>query len=1324
MFKNLLIFCIAFSFVLSFSTHASTKKLTRVLCLASYDTKVQGLDSIDPEAVKKYAEMGYELHFDYYQKIKPETIYSYPVVVGMIPQLHAGTNPISPKLATAIDNYLKKGGGFILIPAPSYYGGEDFVKQLNPWLKKYGVQLLNEIPQDPAHQEELVRVLAYRYLSTTNLKKHPVTAGINKVWLPLSFSNNYLRTHTMTISPEWQAVVNGEATTVTYPFSKIRKGNMEPGTYQTEPPFLAVRKWGRGHLAVFTTASRYFVFDAYHRAFGDGFVMKNGGLKLMTNLFKYVSANAGKFKEATVTKSEKMSVIKGNVPIIIRKAKWLEFVLKNYMPKEYGVKYYVDCGALSDLPYSPSRQFGYVDIPYTNWLIRWAWSEIFHATASNSRAFDIKELKYRFDALQENKTYKLGIMVWAYQHEGARDVVVKSNGKIIDVIELPKFKDQQGPLFKVIDIPAAVANSKSITLTFSRGKNGSGVFSSVCELWLWEKDAPALSSKAIIGRFESPSAGVREAFTDLKNFEGLIGAVSNHCGGRNTVAEMAQAAKEAGLQFLIFTDPLNKLTAAKLEKLRADCKAASSDDFTALPGIQLSAGYADKNYVSENPNVAGKISAYFWGAVRQLPTVEALKSPYSLFWKFFGGEYCAGKRTPANLLTPGRNGISPFFQRFWRGLDVLTFDVDGKITDDSRKLFDDLLASGYGPYPRVSGKYLSVKDIKKATKGWKVAILARDQKVMPLYHYSSCVSNGPKILKYAFSFDHMREAECGGGILFRDNAWVYANIKLTHTAPLTDVKLYKNGQLIRHWRPNKKIFEILEPLKIAEQAELSMHVKAADGTEARTGRFQTLDHSFMNGMCADNQNSICNLTRKPSAYQRDERELYLQHSYWHTGEAAGQLGVMVDYRELVPRIIETGIVQLCKNFIPMPEIHLSNGKIEKQIFAEMRIVGGSRDYNQVQYKYNTPDCYLKTKLKITNFRPHVNGSTAVLLEGESVAQKDIGAGELKKLRILSMAMMPPLPSLWKYTCINSKNELVTGEFASLKRSSKAVELNKKSGIMIWPNDLANLMVFPLDDNSYTVSFDNLKGVWNGREHFELNSNIKGLKREEKFSWRILVLLNPADVKTAEALFDFKKQFTEFYRKVEVKHGKLLKADYVIDVEAEDNCGVFEFTESSSVLVPLRLRNLNDNVSSGIVTDGKIKLLGTNNGILNGVVKAIPGKEIFAGNLIVCDNPNVIVEWAGTHLDGVRLHVHNPTQKTLDVKLGINKSLRNFMNYQGKLKIKAGESIWIWGRDAVSVVENTGFQVKAVDLKGKSMNIITSGNKLTVINDRFKDTTVN
>jgi hypothetical protein len=87
-------------------------------------------------------------------------------------------------------------------------------------------------------------------------------------------------------------------------------------------------------------------------------------------------------------------------------------------------------------------------------------------------------------------------------------------------------------------------------------------------------------------------------------------------------------------------------------------------------------------------------------------------------------------------------------------------------------------------------------------------------------------------------------------------------------------------------------------------------------------------------------------------------------------------------------------------------------------------------------------------------------------------------------------------------------------------------------------------------------------------------------------------------------------------------------------------------------------------------------------------------------------------------------VHNPAQKALEVKLETNKNLQDFINYQGKLKIKAGQSIWIWGRDAVSVIEKPGFQVKTVDLKGKSMNIISSGNKLTYIKDRFKYTTVN
>ena len=68
---------------------------------------------------------------------------------------------------------------------------------------------------------------------------------------------------------------------------------------------------------------------------------------------------------------------------------------------------------------------------------------------------------------------------------------------------------------------------------------------------------------------------------------GLVGIHSSHSDGESTVAEYAQEAKRLGLKFLIFTDPLASLTEAKLEQLRADCAANSSDDFFCCPGVEF-----------------------------------------------------------------------------------------------------------------------------------------------------------------------------------------------------------------------------------------------------------------------------------------------------------------------------------------------------------------------------------------------------------------------------------------------------------------------------------------------------------------------------------------------------------------------------------------------------------------------------------------------------------------------------------------------------------------------------------------------------------------
>jgi hypothetical protein len=72
--------------------------------------------------------------------------------------------------------------------------------------------------------------------------------------------------------------------------------------------------------------------------------------------------------------------------------------------------------------------------------------------------------------------------------------------------------------------------------------------------------------------------------------KGIIGAHSSYSDGENSVQEYADAAKDAGLSFIVFTDPLELLTPEKFEALKKDCKTASGKRFYACPGIEFSDG--------------------------------------------------------------------------------------------------------------------------------------------------------------------------------------------------------------------------------------------------------------------------------------------------------------------------------------------------------------------------------------------------------------------------------------------------------------------------------------------------------------------------------------------------------------------------------------------------------------------------------------------------------------------------------------------------------------------------------------------------------------
>lgn len=139
----------------------------------------------------------------------------------------------------------------------------------------------------------------------------------------------------------------------------------------------------------------------------------------------------------------------------------------------------------------------------------------------------------------------------------------------------------------------------------TRGNNAAGLPSFTLRLllnaygWLSE---PALSNPELGGHVNPPyqaiqyNASVEWDSRQLndqseKGSRGIFGAVSSYAGGKGSVAEYVQAARTAGLQFIVFADPLEKLTPESLGNLKADCAQASADgSFYACPGVEFSDG--------------------------------------------------------------------------------------------------------------------------------------------------------------------------------------------------------------------------------------------------------------------------------------------------------------------------------------------------------------------------------------------------------------------------------------------------------------------------------------------------------------------------------------------------------------------------------------------------------------------------------------------------------------------------------------------------------------------------------------------------------------
>jgi hypothetical protein len=242
----------------------------------------------DKEAERKQPEF---LKYDPYRKelLKhgiDATLYQLPLDAKRLRQYHVviygGWNEDSTirtldaetrKRAAAeravLEEYVREGGGLIILPSVRRYPGQAIEEYYSLVLQGFGARVLLEGVWDPAHNFQADETLAFPsmpYFLGANIKEHPVTAGVKRIWLPQSkYQNGNPGVAAVVYDGNWTTLVSADASAKSY---KVTPGMLldvaQPGSYKAAPPLVAARSFGKGRIVCYPLPSIYISLNWDH----------------------------------------------------------------------------------------------------------------------------------------------------------------------------------------------------------------------------------------------------------------------------------------------------------------------------------------------------------------------------------------------------------------------------------------------------------------------------------------------------------------------------------------------------------------------------------------------------------------------------------------------------------------------------------------------------------------------------------------------------------------------------------------------------------------------------------------------------------------------------------------------------------------------------------------------------------------------------------------------------------------------------------------------------------------------------------------------------
>jgi hypothetical protein len=350
-------------------------------------------------------------------------------------------------------------------------------------------------------------------------------------------------------------------------------------------------------------------------------------------------------------------------------------------------------------------------------------------------------------------------------------------------------------------------------------------------------------------------------------FKGVIGAQTALSGGQGTVAEYAQAARAAGLNFLVFLEDSINLDAAQLDQLKSDCKQNSDAQLTLYAGYRIDNNIGNHMFLF-GPGVmlppsrllTGADSKTFMLQGETAPGVFGVTPPVAEDFLF---SLTGNTQLGYYDFTHSGMGMRLEDTRLYSMIGLRTYQ-NGQLVDDATSEYLTTAQATISPAPAAIHIVTSPAALSAAVAAEQGLTYAMARSASGLWadalgytNQYSCpnvfTSDGPLILRWPAC---MRVSTYGAEPFVTDRSLMESPLYVTAAKGLSEIQIYDGQNLFRRFKlAGESVFSTLLHLDGSIQHNLVLIAEdVAGGRAVSFARRSWKDGSLAPVFCSDRIN--------------------------------------------------------------------------------------------------------------------------------------------------------------------------------------------------------------------------------------------------------------------------------------------------------------------------------------------------------------------------------------------------------------------------------------------------------------------------------------